>query len=42
MFLAHFSGWQHNQLMEMFTTEIQYWHQQAVEVHNELNTTDTE
>lgn len=39
MFLAHFSGWQHSELMEMQLGELHFWHTEAVKLHNKLNKT---
>lgn len=38
MFLAHFSGWGYKEIMEMPTREISIWYNEAVKMHNYMNT----
>lgn len=40
MFLAHFSGWQYGELMEMSSAEIFFWAVEAQKLHAEMNKTD--
>lgn len=40
MFLAHFSGWQYSELMEMKASDLSYWYHESVKLHNKLNSTE--
>ena len=37
MFLAHFSGWAHAELMEMPLNELAYWYHEAIKLYNKMN-----
>lgn len=37
MFLAHFSGWSHGEIMAMTTNDIFTWKEEALALHNHIN-----
>lgn len=40
MFLSHFSSTSISEVLEMSITDIAYWHQEAVNLHNYLTPTN--
>lgn len=39
MFLAHFSGWGHGEIMDMDLKELHFWVVESYKLHNEMNKT---
>lgn len=37
MFLAHFSGWQYSELMEMQLEELHFWYVEARKIYDKMN-----
>lgn len=37
MFLAHFTGWGHGEIMEMALADLYFWVNEAYKLNNEMN-----